>query len=67
MNDREKLLDILRQLLNTDDGQLLVEELRQVWDNPYKSLIGETPEQTAYNVGKRDAYMTITKLAEKQP
>jgi hypothetical protein len=44
----------MKALLNTPDGKVLVAELEGVWDT--FSLLGDTPELTAYAVGQRDAY-----------
>jgi hypothetical protein len=64
--EREKVLAVISRLLNSDDGQLLMDELEAVWNDPRRSLMGEDPQSTAYLVGKRDAYMLMETLAEKR-
>ncbi len=47
----------VKYMLESENGKVLMEMLEQEC-NPDK-LIGENPEQTAYNVGKRDVYMYL--------
>ena len=58
----QRALDVARikQLLNTQDGKVFVDELEDTWDQ--FNLMGDTPEDTAYNVGLRDAYKFIRTL-----
>ena len=60
MKDRTEVLRSFAHILSTPAGQDLVEELAQTWD--VHKLIGTTPEQTAYNVGLRDAFKFISML-----
>ena len=55
--ERVSQLEAFKRLLNTPDGELLVEELSLTWDQ--FTLIGETEQMTAYNVGLRDAFKFI--------
>jgi hypothetical protein len=52
--DRKTQLKKFAYLLDTESGTELIDELRQTWDG-YK-IIGASPEETAYNVGLRDAF-----------
>lgn len=58
--DRQKALASIKRLLSTPDGEMFVDELQAAWD-PYR-LIGDTPEDTAYNVALRDAYYFVRSL-----
>lgn len=62
MRDRSELLTSLYRVLNSTDGKLLVRELKVLWDEG--SLMGTTPEETAYRVGKRDAFHTLLRFQE---
>jgi hypothetical protein len=55
-------MSAMQRLLNSPDGELLVEELETIW-NPF-DLRGETDAETNYNVGLRDAYMFIKMLQD---
>lgn len=57
---RDDVLGRIQHLLNTPDGELLMDELAEEL-HPYK-LMAETPELTAYNVGKRDVYIFLSAL-----
>jgi hypothetical protein len=58
--DRKTQLKKFAYLLDTEAGSELLDELRTTWDS-YK-IIGATPEETAYNVGLRDAFKFIEGL-----
>ena len=47
----------VKYMLESENGKVLM-NLLEIECNPEK-LIGQTPEQTAYNVGKRDVYMYL--------
>lgn len=57
---RQRNLHVIKNLLSTRDGEVLMDELAVVW-NPY-SLMGDDPQKTAYNVGLRDAYEFLKAL-----
>ncbi len=64
-DSRKRKLELIRILLRSDDGQLLLEEIEIMWDA--YTLIGATPEKTAYNVGLRDAFKHIYSLSTGEP
>lgn len=49
-----------KHVLQSENGQVLMSML-EIECNPSK-LIGETPEKTAYNVGKRDVYVYLQEI-----
>lgn len=61
MDERERTVARIRNLLNTDDGKLLLQEMEAAYDGP---LMGDTTDKTAYNVGRRDVYIELKRLAE---
>ena len=63
-SSREKVLGTIARLLKTPDGEILMEELRIMWDLP--TLLGDTPEFTAHNVGQRDAYYYLQWLRDNE-
>jgi hypothetical protein len=60
VTERETDLNRIKHLLNTPDGEVLVDELEDAWDQ--NVLLGSSPERTAYNVGLRDAFKFIRML-----
>lgn len=48
------------RVLQTEDGQTLYSALKFEFDTP--SLVGETVEQTYFNLGRRDALSYIDEL-----
>lgn len=50
----------MKQLLNTQDGKVLLDELGDLYD-PF-SLMGNSPEATAYAVGQRDVYKFLREV-----
>ena len=60
---RSKQLALIGNLLRTPDGQALMNELREAYSEG--SLLGETPEKTAYRVGQFDVYRDLLRIQEK--
>jgi hypothetical protein len=60
--ERTQNLRAIFNHLNTPQGTQLVDELEEAWD--VHTLLGGTPEQTAYNVGLRDAYRFVRDLQD---
>lgn len=60
IDERQRQLQGIRECLNTSNGELLVKELEIIWEPD--SLMGDNPEETAYNVGLRDAFKFIMQL-----
>jgi len=52
----------MSEVLKTPDGEVLMEELFVTWDTI--SLMGGTPEETAYKVGQRDAFRHLIWLRD---
>jgi len=57
---RQKNLELFRQVLNTTDGEKLMEELNEIW-NP-DILFADSPQELAYKAGLRDAFMLLKSL-----
>ncbi len=59
---QERLEELLafERVLNTDDGQRLIEELSINWDG--FTIMGETPQETGHRVGLRDAFKYLIAL-----
>jgi hypothetical protein len=57
---RNSSLELMRILLTSPDGEILLEELKAEW-SPLK-LLGTDPQHTGYLVGKRDAYEYLMAL-----
>ena len=62
MGDRGDALKRFKFILCSEQGQELVDELEATWDA--HKLIGATPEDTAYNVGLRDAFKFIKDIQD---
>ena len=62
MGDRKEALKRFKFVLSSEQGQEFVDELRTTWDA--HKLIGDTPEDTAYNVGLRDAFKFIKDIQD---
>ena len=60
MTTRENTLKQMEQCLNTPDGMAVMDDLREAWDA--HNLLGPTPQETAYNVGLRDAYQYLKNI-----
>lgn len=60
MVSRNKTLSRIQNVLQTPDGEVLMEELRLEWDG--LTLLGPDPQKTGYNVGKRDCYKFLEAL-----
>jgi hypothetical protein len=58
---RDKRLYGFSVYLNTVTGVDMMKELESIWDG-YK-IMGDTPEDTAYKVGQRDAFKFLQYLA----
>jgi len=52
----------IAKLFQSEGGKALLRRLRRQWD--VDELLGDTPEKTAYNVGKRDALRDVETLAD---
>jgi len=61
-SNRSKVLSQISRQLKTPDGEALMSELSAAWDPV--SLLGATPEETAYKVGQRDAYHYLVWLRD---
>lgn len=57
-NERKEIA----KLLQSEGGKALLRRLRREWD--VDSLLGDTPEKTGYNIGKRDALRDVETLTE---
>lgn len=57
---RQTVLERIRELLNTPDGELLMAELRALYDHtgPYPA----GPHDMAYKVGQKDVYLHLAQL-----
>jgi hypothetical protein len=62
VGDRQEALRRFKFVLSSEQGQELVDELEATWDA--HKLIGATPEDTAYNVGLRDAFKFIKDIQD---
>ncbi len=61
-SSRDKTRARMSEVLKTPDGEVLMEELFVTWDTI--SLMGGTPEETAYKVGQRDAFRHLIWLRD---
>jgi hypothetical protein len=59
-SDRTDEMARFKHFLSSPDGEAFVNELELTWDK--FDLMGGTPEETAYNVGLRDAFKFIKML-----
>lgn len=57
---RKRKLDMIRQTLNSEGGEELIEELKATILG--RSMLGTDPQHTAYNVGQRELYEHILKM-----
>ena len=71
MNQPNEIIEQVREraraakhVLQSENGQILLDMLEKEC-NPTK-MIGKTPEETAYNVGKRDVYMYVLELLNRE-
>jgi len=53
-------LNRMKTVLNSPEGEALMQELADMWDA--NTLLGDSPERTAYNVGLRDAFKFMDML-----
>lgn len=60
MQQRKDTLERIKHLLNSEEGQYLVDELKAAWHK--EMLLGGDPQQTAYNCALRDAYEFVKQL-----
>ena len=61
---RKRQLEEITEMLNTPTGQLLLDELRVVW-NPTQ-MFDADPATLAYRVGQRDAFTLLEFMAESE-
>ena len=59
-SQRNRALMKIKQCLSTEGGSALLEELEEVWEPD--TLMGDNPQDTAYNVGLRDAFKFMKQL-----
>ncbi len=60
--ERLEQLEAIKRLLNTPDGDMLLDELEVEWDS--FRLMGDDPYKTAYKVGMRDAFRFLIALKQ---
>jgi len=58
--ERQRRLEVFKQVLNTQDGKKLMAELETLWDAQW--LRGDSEAETNYNVGLRDAFKYLQAL-----
>lgn len=54
----------VKHLLMSENGQVLMDMMETECNPP--QLLGSDPQQTAYNCGKRDVYIYLTEILNKE-